>query len=289
MAFETDLMEWPTTRPLTRWSWMVRLYWWLIFLFPPLALWLAWDTARTARSADEALGLTMFVAPFLLAAVALGLALAYRAWISTAITRFERKVLLLLGVSALQFVVLVAFICEDFGDWHRGANHPTRPLTLILTALWLALALMTRRRLHHGIPALWPHIWWIVLLPLPFISFFVAVGNLFPSKPTDDPSAYPFWFSLTGAVVALPLLAYRALFSPAATRIERVLIALACLTVLAFFLFLVGVWRLLDSAPTGASPDAWTLFYALSGAWAALAVATRHKLGGLRRRGGVKS
>jgi hypothetical protein len=108
----------------------------------------------------------------------------------------------------------------------------------------------------------------------------VAVANLFPSKPTDDPSSYPFWVFLAGAVAALPLLAYRALFSPAATRIERILISVSCLTVLAFFLFLMGVWRLLDSAPSEASPDAWTLLYALTAGWVALAVATRLKLRG---------
>ena len=278
-----DLIEWPTTRPLTRWSWMVRLYWWLIFLFPPVAIWAAWDTARTARSADEALGLSMFVAPFLLAAIATGPVLAYRAWISTTITRAPRTILVLMGGAAVPFVLLVALICDDFGGRPRGGEPPNRPVTLILTALWMALAVASRRKLHRGIPALWPRLWWMVLVPLPPISFFVAVANLFPSKPTDDPSSYPFWVFLAGALGALPLLAYRALFSPAATRIERVLIALVCFTVLAFFLFSIGVWRLLDSAPAEASPDAWALFYALSAGWAALAVATRLKLGGLRR------
>jgi hypothetical protein len=263
---------------------MVRLYWWLIFLFPPLALLAAWDTAKRARSADEALGLTFFTAPFLLAAIALGPALAYRAWISTGISRAERTILVLMGLSAVLFVFLVAMICADFGGWPRGRPHPTRHLTLALTASWVALAVAARRKLHHGIPALWPQLWWILLLPLPLFSFFVTVENVVPSKPTDDPSTYPFWVFLAGAVAALPLLAYRALFSPAATRIERVLITLSCLTVLAFFLFLVGVWRLLDSAPAGASPDAWALFHALNAGWAGLAVATRHKLGGLRRR-----
>lgn len=278
MTFEIDLMEWPTTRPLTRWSWMVRLYWWLIFLFPPLALLAAWDTARTARSADEALGLTFFTAPFLLAALVLGPALAYRAWISPAITRGERIVLVVLGLSAVAFIFLVAMICSDFGGWPRGQAHPTRPLTLALTALWLALALVARRRLHHGIPALWPQLWGLIFLPLPLVSFFVALANLFPSTPTDDPSKYPWWVFLVVAVAALPLVAYRALLSPTVARIERVLIMVSSMTVLAFFLLFMGVWRLLESTPSQASPDAWALFYALSAAWVALGVATRLKL-----------
>src|SRR5688500_2942990 len=171
MALEVDLMEWPTTRPLTRWSWMVRLYWWLIFLFPPLALLAAVDTARTARSADEALGLTFFTAPFLLAAIAVGPVLAYRAWISPRISRAERIILVVMGVSAVLFFLLVALICQDFGGW-RGEKPATRPLTLALTALWVALAVAARRKLHQGIPALWPRLWWILLLPLPFFSFF---------------------------------------------------------------------------------------------------------------------
>ena len=277
MTLTVDLMEWPTTRPLTRWSWMVRLYWWLVFLFPPFALFVAWDTGRTARSADEALGLTMFVAPFLLASLALGPALAYRAWISPRLSRADRNQLVLMGLSAVPFVVLVAMICQDFSGWPRGQSHATRPLTLALTLMWLALAIAARRKLHHGIPALWPQLWGLALLPLPLVSFFVAVGNLFPSKPTDDPSKYPWWVFLVVAMAALPLVAYRALFSPTVTKIERILIIASSLTVLAFFLFFVGVWHLLESAPA-ASPDAWALFYALSAGWAALGVATRFKL-----------
>jgi len=278
MTVETDLMEWPKTRPLTRWSWMVRLYWWLVFLFPPFALFAAWDTGRTARSADEALGLTMFVAPFLLAALALGPALAYRAWISPRLSRAERNQLVLMGLSAVPFVVLVSMICQDFSGWPRGQAHATRPLTLALTVLWMALAIAARRKLHQGIPALWPQLWGLALLPLPLVSFFVAVGNLFPSKPTDDPAKYPWWIFLVVAVAALPLVAYRALFSPTAAKIERVLIIVSSLTVLAFFLFFMGVWHLLESTPSEASPDAWALFYALSAAWAALGIATRLKL-----------
>jgi len=271
-------MEWPTTRPLARWSWLVRLYWWLIFLFPPLALLIAADTARTARSADEALGLTLFVAPFLLAALVLGAALAYRAWLAPTISRGERTLLVVMGLSAVLFLLLVAMICQDFGGWPRGQAHPTRPLTLTLTALWLALAIAARRKLHHGIPALWPRLWGLVLLPLPVFSFCVAVGNLSPSSPTDDPSKYPWWVFLAGALAALPVLAYRALLSPAVSRIERVLIVVSCSIVLAFFLLLMGVWRLLGSTPQEASPDAWALFYALSAGWVALGAATRFKL-----------
>lgn len=280
MTVEIDLMEWPKTRPLTRWSWMVRLYWWLIFLFPPLALLAAWDTARTARSADEALGLTFFTAPFLLAALVLGPALAYRAWISPAITRGERIILVVMGLSAVAFILLVAQICGDFGGWPRGRPHTTRPLTLALTASWVVLAIAARRKLHHGIPALWPRLWWILLLPAPPISFFLAVANLLPSKPTEDPSRYPLWPFLAGAVAALLLLAYRALLSPTVTRVERILVVAACLSVLALFLFFMGVWRLLESTPSEASPGAWALFYALSAGWTALGVATRLKLGG---------
>ena len=273
-----DLMEWPTTRPLTRWSWMVRLYWWLLFLFPPVAVLAAWDTAQTARSADERMGLSLFVAPFLFAAIAIGPVLGYRAWISTAITRAERNLLVLMGVSALPFVFLVALICEDFGGRPRGGPHPDRSVTLILTALWLALAVASRRKLHHGIPALWTRLWWIVLVPLPLFSFFVAVENLLPSKPANDPSVYPFWIFLAGAVAALPLVAYRAFLSPMATRIERVFFMVSCLMVLAFFLLLMGVWRLLDSGPAAASPDAWALLYAVTAGWVALGVGMRIKL-----------
>jgi len=150
-------------------------------------------------------------------------------------------------VSALPCVFLVALICEDFGGRPRGGPHPDRSVTLILTALWLALAVASRRKLHHGIPALWTRLWWIVLVPLPLFSFFVAVENLLPSKPANDPSVYPFWIFLAGAVAALPLVAYRAFLSPMATRIERVFFMVSCLMVLAFFLLLMGVWRLLDS------------------------------------------
>jgi len=271
-------MEWPPTRPLTRWSWMVRLYWWLIFLFPPLALLAAWDSAQRARSADEALGLSMFVAPFLLMAVAMGAALAYRAWISPGLSRAERTLLVVMGLSAVLFVLLIAMICHDFGGWPRRQAHATRPLTLALTALWLALAIAARWKLHHGIPALWPRLWWLILLPMPLVSFFVAMENLFPAKPTDDPSIYPWWVFLAGAVAALPLLAYRALLSPTVTRIERVLVIVSCVMVLAFFLLFMGVWRLLGSTPAEAGPDAWALFYALSAGWVALGIATRVKL-----------
>lgn len=278
MTIETDLTEWPTTRPLTRWSWMVRLYWWLIFLFPPLTLLGAWDTGRTARSADEALGLPMFVAPFLLAALVGGPALAYRSWISPRITRAERILLVVMGLSAVLFVFLVAMICQDFSGWPRRQPHPTRPLTLALTALWLGLAIAARRKLHHGIPALWSQLWWILLLPAPPISFFLTVANLFPSKPTDDPSPYPLWPFLAGAVATLPLLAYRGLWSPTVTRIERILIVAAGLSVLTLFLFFMGVWRLLESTPSEATPQAWALFYALSAGWIGLGIATRLKL-----------
>jgi len=176
------------------------------------------------------------------------------------------------------FVVLVSVICQDFSGWPRGQAHATRPLTLALTVLWMALAIAARRKLHQGIPALWPQLWGLALLPLPLVSFFVAVGNLFPSKPTDDPAKYPWWIFLVVAVAALPLVAYRALFSPTAAKIERVLIIVSSLTVLAFFLFFMGVWHLLESTPSEASPDAWALFYALSAAWAALGIATRLKL-----------
>ena len=106
----------------------------------------------------------------------------------------------------------------------------------------------------------------------------VAVANLIPSKPTDDPSRYPWWIFVCGAVAALPLVAYRALLSPTIAKIERVLIIASSLTVLLFFVLFMGIWHLVGSTPSEASPGAWALFYGLSAGWVALAVATRLKL-----------
>jgi hypothetical protein len=44
----------------------------------------------------------------------------------------------------------VLVICHDFGGWPRKGEHATRPATLALTALGLALAVAARRKLHHG-------------------------------------------------------------------------------------------------------------------------------------------
>src|SRR6188508_3002841 len=101
-------MEWPRTRPLTRWSHMVRLYWWLLVLFPILTLLTQLPTGRRPRSADEAMGAGFFTIPFLLAAFLTAPALVYRAWISTAIERAERKILIGLGLAVVPLLFLIA-------------------------------------------------------------------------------------------------------------------------------------------------------------------------------------
>jgi hypothetical protein len=279
-----DLIEWPATRPLTRWSNMVRFYWWLSVLLPPVALLAAIDTARTARVADEAMGLGFFLAPYLLAALAVAPFLAYRAWISKAITPAERRILIALGLSAVPLVILVAQICDDFGGWPRGQEHPTRALTGALTVAWVGLAIAARRTLHRDIPPRWHQLWWL-LVPLPPVSFFIALVNLIPSKPTDDRSPYPMWPFLIGATLLLPLVAYRALFSPAATRSYRIAIVLTSLSVLPFFLLVCAAWHFAGTMPSGAGPAAWALFLGLSAGWVALAVATRLRLRGRSKAG----
>lgn len=269
-------MEWPTTRPLTRWSRMVRFYWWLICLLPPVTLLAALDTARTARSADEALGLAFFTAPFLLTAFALGPFLAYRGLISSAITRGERAILVVLGAASVPLFFLVSAVAYYFGGWPRGIGPMGRYVTLALTASWVLLAVAARRKLHRDIPARWHQLWWL-LVPLPPVSFFLAVANLFPPKPTDQ-APYRLWPFLLGAIALTPVLVYRALFSPTATQGQRVTILVASLTVLPLFLFFCAAWQIGDAWPKDAGPGRWFLFLAWTAGWLALAVATRLKL-----------
>lgn len=273
----SDLMEWPTTRPLTRWSHMVRFYWWLLCLFPPVTLLAALDTARTARSADEAVGLAFFTAPFVLAAFALAPFLVYRAWMSDAITRTERIILIVLALAALPFFVLVSAICSDFGGWPRGQPHPTRPLTLALTVAWVGLAIAVRRKLHRDIPSRWHQLFWL-LLPLPPVTFFLAVANLLPAKPSEEPSPYPPWPFLVIASALAALFAYRALVSPTTPKLQRIFIVVACLTVLPMLVLLCAAWQIGDSWPRHAGPGRWTFFVGVVVGWMALAVATRLKL-----------
>jgi hypothetical protein len=258
---------------------MVRFYWWLVALLPPLALLMALDTARTARSADEALGLSFFLAPFLLAAVVVGLALVYRASISPAVTRGERAILVLLGLAALPLFLLVSAIAHDFGGWPRGVKPEGRYVTLALTVAWVVLALAARRTLHRGSPARWHQLWWL-LVPLPPVSLFIALVNLVPSRSADGPPPYPSWPFLAGAVAALPLVAYRALASTTATRVERVLLLLSTLSVLPFAVLIGLAWHFMGSLPSGAGPLDWAIFLFLSLGWIVLAGAIRRRLRG---------
>jgi hypothetical protein len=277
MPFEVDLMEWPTTRPLTRWSRMVRFYWWLSFLLPPVALLAAIDTARTARVADAAMGLGYFIAPYVLAAFAVAPFLVYRAWISKAITSTERRILIALGLSVMPLFLLVAQICDDFGGWPRGQEHPFRGLTMAATVVWVGLAIAARRTLHRDIPSRWYQLYWL-LMPLPLISLFLALVNVVPDKPTDDPARYPLWPFLVIVVALGAVLAYRALLSPTVTKLERIFITVSCLTVLPLVMLIFTAWQIMDHWPKDAGPARWSFLIGVVAWWIALAVATRLKL-----------
>jgi hypothetical protein len=182
-----------------------------------------------------------------------------------------------MGLSAVPLFLLVGQICDDFSGWPRGEEHPTRALTLASTAAWVGLAMAARRTLHRDIPSRWRQLFWL-LLPLPPVSFFLALVNVVPGKPTDDPSPYPLWPFLVTVIALAAVLSYRALLSPTATRLERIFIIVSCLTVLPLLVLICAAWQIGDHWPRDAGPGRWAFFLGVVGAWVALAVATRLKL-----------
>ena len=260
----------------------MRWYWWLLFLAPLVTFLAALDTARTARSADEALGHAFFTANFVIAGLLMAPVVLYRSAKSTDLSRGDRALILLMGAAVLPFIGLIAAIGYYYDGWPPGRDPSEGYPILAAGVLWLGLLIAARRTLHRGIPSGWSQLessfWWMLCL-LPPLSVFLAFVNM---TPADSQAAEPL--SDTGrsvlyATIALsPLLVHRALFSARATTADRVLIILAALSVIPLFLFCTSTWHFITSWPAEAGVVKWLIYLGSTAGWVALAVATRLKL-----------
>jgi hypothetical protein len=244
---------------LTRASWLPRAYWWLVTASVPVAYLLCWDTSAHARSADEALGLAFILAPLLLAGAALGLGIIVRAALSKTIERKERVALVLLGLSAVPWIVLLAGLGSLVGDWHRDPTPGDHALALALVGGWVAGALAVRRRLHRGLPEVGTRLLgrgaiWLLYLQPP-VSMVMAIGQ-----------------ASTALVVALalaPVVVYRATFMPGA-RAERIALVAAVLLSVGGFLLLFTVDQLAPR-PDDTRPTSTPLALAVVAGWTLVA------------------
>ena len=232
-----------------------------------------------APSADSAVGHAMFFGPWLLLAATMAAFVLYRALRSAGLTRADRAVLAGLALGVVPLFILVSAIGSVFQNWPRGANAPGRPLMVVLTAVWILLAIAARRTLHRGVPAGWPQLrratWLAVAALLPPVSTILALGHLVPDHETNE-LTQGLWPFVAGSVLLAPLLFHRAL-SARTPDLDRVLIVLSCLAVLALAVFVGLAWHIGPGWPEG-TPLRWGIAGVLVAAWIALAIATRLKL-----------
>jgi hypothetical protein len=204
----------------------------------------------------------------------------YRALRPGDLTRADRLVLVALALGAAPLFVLVSTTGSVFQNWPRGANAPGRPLLVGLTTAWILLALGARRRLHRDVPAGWPQLrraaWLALGAGLPPLSTLLALGQLVPDLETGalGEGAWPF---LIAAALLAPVLFHRALRSPRATDVDRVVALLACLGTIALAVFTALAWHFVRGWPEG-TPLRWGVAGSFVAAWIALAAATRGKL-----------
>lgn len=244
---------------LTRASWLPRAFWWLVTASVPVAYLLCWDTSAHARSADEAVGLAIILAPLMLAGVGLGLALIVRAALSRAIERKERAALVLLGLSSAVWMTVLACLESLVGDWHRDPSPRDHALALALVAAWVAGALVARRRLHRELPEVGARLLgrgatWLLCL-LPPLSILMAIGHA--STP------------LVVALALAPVVVYRATVMPGA-RAERIALVAAVLLSVGGFLLLFTV-DLLAPRPDDTRPTSTPLALAVVAGWTLVA------------------
>lgn len=126
-----------------------RLFWWGACLTPPFVLLVEMDTARTAHSADAALGKTFIEVPVYLLVFLAGAVLVVLAAISRVVTKRETSFLSTLGISPAAMLLLFNYYDSQLGWPKLGLPPGAVVRSVAVTALWVLLAVWFRR-------AAWP-------------------------------------------------------------------------------------------------------------------------------------
>ena len=138
--------------PLQADSRLLRIYWWLLCLAPPLNYLFALEPSFTGRAPEQAVGGFVTV-PLLIATLLLAPVVLVRALVSPALGGAQKVACLVLSLAAFPMFLVVQAIWSWLGSSEGVRSSSLKTLLAFAVALWVALAVVARMAIRRNAPA----------------------------------------------------------------------------------------------------------------------------------------